>query len=808
MPQPTTPSIYRDLAVEELAQHPVKLGFEFEFASRRAHRDVAEDLAGIFGRSEIGVTGGYNAHNHRGYDKWNITSDSSINSTNDATHKVELVSPILTPANYAEKVTAVFNYLTERRAVTGSSTGMHITVSHPNVTNELDRFNALKFGLFLDDIAMTQKFRGNLDNQYASSLIGRFAKASREDYNNNRIRRGDMSVPWSGDPEILFLLTTKEPRIRRALMDMDKYRSINLTKVSNHLVEVRSPGGDYIAAGAADAIETARKILSALVYACSPDAGDEEYQERFKALFHTRIKPRPRPTVHNSPASMSFTVPTFDGFLVEVTFCTVSTNRDIDGWDIRQSRAVYVQQIKVTHALPSQERTAANSIFSPSTSGARSLSVNINFRAVCSNAGLLEENYEATRAGCSGPMVLIDSVSSNASEIRGVNQLTHASTILARIQELVGSPLFRTKLVFSAGRDLRESLTNDELIRRVCDLSVVNPGPNLTQRTDMTYQGYWNPVKAVIQNAIESHRRSAERSARIADPDNFSSVLTSRLAALRSAATAANANFTLASSTAGVAPIPDFMSTAASDVRTGATSTPAFNPREAFASSALGVAFYNAMSAEEPLERHTPAQGLLERTQDATRCLIAFGRTLDTNPRMISELMSRIAMSRVVARDLEQATLLVPSISSPDVLRALSVSDRQDVLNELLLVGYLSKVLTTQINSSDLGTLEGRRKLGSFFELMTQRVGHSLATFEGLRGQVGLVHSPVRLAISIRYISTTLGVNHESILSVFVSTYGSIFRSTHVGRVRAALTETASATAVENPAGEIMLTHL
>lgn len=764
MPQAIT---YHDLTLEELSSHPVKLGFEFEFASRRSHRTVGSDLADVFGQSAIGVVEDcYNAHRHGNYAKWNITSDSSINPSRQAQYRVELVSPILTPESLQDSVSKVFGYLSDAEAETNASTGMHITVSHPNVTDEFEKFDPIKLGILLDDIGMVQKFRGNLESHYAISLLHQFAKAQRAGFNEKRIRGNDLLVPWSGDPELLFLLTTKEPRIRRTLVEIDKYRSINLCKTSNHCVEVRSPGGDYLSAGPIEAIETARKILSSLVYACDFSAGAEEYHTKFLSFFESRIKPRPRPRLVDSPASVSFRgLPGYPEYTVTVVFQRVSKRREIDGWALDHNRAVYVQEIRIHAPLPAVPVTG-NGIFSPSRPAPDGCDLVVDFNAVCSASSLLEENYVDLARNNPGTTFVRPHNVSLSSGLVGSVQNIAAKEIVGNVKNMLASSAFANQLMSNIS-GIAASIPEDCLsrIQEWVSPSVFLPSLEMS----------FARVLSNLDSAIASAQQAESRSSQIVNTDQFSSKLTARLAALRSAA---STNV--------------FSNVAPSDVPTSVPSsietTALWRRMRDSLSSNYFMQRLSAVVLGDSSPRPALVAGDYTRFSNVAVALSHIVSVATQNPRLLLDLASTMHHSTRVMRELDAVANSIPRFSN-QALRDFDVEHRRAVLANAFRITVAAVRLQNIMTNADLGTSSIRSKLESWLTSIINRVATTMSIFDGISGQAALVHNPRRLAEAIHLVASEAHIADDSVVTALLSSHvaDTILRPTHLGRVHAEL---------------------
>ena len=782
MPQATS---YHDLTLDELSNHPVKLGFEFEFASAQSHRRVGEAVRELFGDGSVGVVEDcYNAHRHGGYTKWNVTADSSINPTHAAGYRVELVSPILTPSVLHDTLTKVFAYLRDAHAVTNSSTGMHVTVSHPNVNEEYSSFDPIKMGIFMDDIGMTLKYRGNLNTHYAQSTMALFAQGHREGFNNHRIQARDLNVPWSGDPEILFLLATKEPRIRRVLIEAEKYRSINLSKICNHCVEVRSPGGDYLGAGADEAIETARKILSSLVYACIPDAGFDEYHTRFMSFFESRIKPRPCPQLVNSVDHVTFTVPGYANMHVCVTFRRKALNHEVDGWNLMHNRAVFIHNIKVSAMLPESEATR-NGIFSPASSTAsRQFDINVQFNSLCAEDSLLDENYEEFLRRHGDVLPVTPQSVSFSSTLVDVNQHTAALELVSAIRTMLGSPAFKQALTSNVTAALQRSILDTGIQRILSFVQVGADAPSILNND------LWTRPLSALNESLQATRRAAERASQIVNQDQFSTKLAARLAALRTAATS--------SSWTGSAPISAVTSeSSANHEDISADGNIWSMVRPMFRNTHFGKRLCDiARGIDGPVEGDplaSPAT-VLHDTAVALKILLDAPPVMD----LLRCLQSSMHVSHRVAQALTRLVANYVQPLSSEYMQGLPVAARSGVIADCFSIAVTVSRLSDYVTHPALGTEAERQAFTSWLTAIKTRVACTLTRLDDIHGVAALVHSPIRLAHAIVNVASEHRMTPMLTLLALETAHvaDTILRPTHVGRIR---TEIARLTYVAGP---------
>lgn len=819
---------YSELSVDQLAAHPVKLGFEFEFASAQSHERIGEDCRGIFGSRSVGVvTSSYGAQHGGDYSKWAITGDSSINTEDGHPYKVELVSPILTPANYESNLDKVFEYLNRTRARTNSSTGMHITVSHPQVSADFTNFDIVKFALLLDDIGMTLKFRGTLTNHYTVSTLHNWAKTARTAILNKRFETNGFRLPYSGDPELLFLLTSKEPAIRACVHSMEKYRSIHLGKARNHLVEVRSPGGDWLGKGVDEAKACARTILSSLVYAVSPELAHDEYRRRFMDFFEKSVRPRPRPVVHDSPNETSFDM---DDFHVVIKFSVWESEEDIDGWDIRRRVALYVESVRFE--TPLRSSVPLGGLFS-NTARSQPFRLTINYTSRTPRSALVPEELDRSlRDDRRSERELPGLVSPSGIECNPrLRELNHVYTdsleaLNAKINTMIhhGS-VFWLRASSKVAEALRQSVPNSGVQRIVTWMCGTETGLDMILRD--------TNIEGEIRRLREMRDRVREQSHTLASAADFGAALNARMSNLRT-------------SRGSAAPRPMVTAEELSAFR---QATPAEVDQVARPISSLMDRNTRAAPAPAPTTTEVADVDALLRVESPFHRITRSILTMQASPEAASAVSSS-ARAIIAPHGSEQAVNAVTSDlvsltaltdAHPSVIRALGVMMRSSprlrrtVESEFaasvqslampmrenafeaaelrpIVAGYFNVFMRTVDLINRVRAIEIGDDMQTFSAALVTFIGHVgrlIESVDGMTTRRGSV--PTRdvrfMASLVRELANTLRIPEETVLQILHTNQhvGHLLRPTHLGRIRAELRRMTDASEQVNPCAEVIL---
>lgn len=289
----------------------ITVGFEFEFVSSVSHADFAKEMKGTDPDYKIGaITDEYAGHKKWGtsaprYKVWHITGDPTIETSDDLRKKakgkygIELISPAL-PINRVKRTLLDILAIIHRVGGTSNaSCGLHVTFGHPDLNVSLENFDPLKFSIFLQEDKLLAKFDRSR-NEFAQNFSAQILQAMHEemtqlggkvmerespnfevedesDYPSsyNQVDPNESTGPALTDENLKDLINTTRVRQRFALYS--HYMSINLIKLKNHCVEIRSPGNDYLSRSPDELVQMVLHMARCLALAMSPSMLEDKY---------------------------------------------------------------------------------------------------------------------------------------------------------------------------------------------------------------------------------------------------------------------------------------------------------------------------------------------------------------------------------------------------------------------------------------------------------------------------------------------------------------------------------------------------
>lgn len=203
---------------------------------------------------------------------WQLTLDGSIYPQQDKPgHGFELVSPPMDVAAALEDLKKVFAWMEAHGHYTNSTTGFHVGVSWGDKA-EMQNIDKLKVVLLMGE-------------QYVMQLFDR----TTNDYTQSHIEKlqGNISknnTKWKSDRDVQSLIA----RVNK-LLDTQKYRTVNLDKLSNGYLEFRIMGGeDYH-----KRFEDVKKIIIRYAFvikaALDPLAFQQEYEQELGKLISNSL---------------------------------------------------------------------------------------------------------------------------------------------------------------------------------------------------------------------------------------------------------------------------------------------------------------------------------------------------------------------------------------------------------------------------------------------------------------------------------------------------------------------------------------
>ena len=199
-----------------------------------------------------------------------VEPDSSLDPDDSDAQGLEFVSPPLPIEELLSDLNKVKAWADKTGCYTNDSTGLHINVSVPGWSGDLNQLDYVKLALLLGDEFVLSSF-GRTGNTYAKSAMGKIRDAVRR--NPDRAQEL-MDKMKSGMDQLASKIVHGR--------STEKYTSIN---VKNGYIEFRSPGGDWLNDNFAEIENTLRRFTVALSAAVDPEAYRQEYLKKlYKVL--------------------------------------------------------------------------------------------------------------------------------------------------------------------------------------------------------------------------------------------------------------------------------------------------------------------------------------------------------------------------------------------------------------------------------------------------------------------------------------------------------------------------------------------
>jgi hypothetical protein len=203
---------------------------------------------------------------------WQLTLDPSIHPQADKPgHGFELVSPPLEVHAALEDLKKVCDWMEANKHYTNTTTGFHVNVNWGDKA-EMQAIDKLKVVLLMGEKYIMQLFN-RTTNEFTQSHIeklqGKIAQSGSK---------------WKSDRDVQSLIA----RVNQ-LLDKQKYRTVNLDKLSNGYLEFRIMGGeDYH-----KRFEDVKKIMIRYAFvikaALDPLAFQQEYEQELGKLISTAL---------------------------------------------------------------------------------------------------------------------------------------------------------------------------------------------------------------------------------------------------------------------------------------------------------------------------------------------------------------------------------------------------------------------------------------------------------------------------------------------------------------------------------------
>jgi hypothetical protein len=202
-------------------------------------------------------------------ERWIIEPDSSIDCDGSEDGGLEFISPALPIERAITEMKAAFNFIQDY-GYTNSSTGLHVNISVPGLTN--DNLDYVKLALFLGDKHILREF-DRLTNRFCESAYNKVA------YKVGQLKPEEIKVVMDKMREGLNLAASK--LIHSGITN--KYTSIN---TKDGYVEFRGPGGDYLSKDPFGIGNTALRMALCLRIASDEKLYQKEYASRLTKLLN------------------------------------------------------------------------------------------------------------------------------------------------------------------------------------------------------------------------------------------------------------------------------------------------------------------------------------------------------------------------------------------------------------------------------------------------------------------------------------------------------------------------------------------
>ncbi len=253
---------------EILSNPHIQMGFEVEFvyvapgvtSQTKAFKQVQTEL------TALGLKFGSKA--------FRLMPDTSIDTAKQPNHfGIELVGPPLPLLTSLQYLKQVFDWMQEHGHMTNSSTGLHVNVSVSNL--DISQVDKLKLLLLMGEQHVQQLF-DRLLNSYTQSHLEILKTAISYAQQHKQ--------PWT---QIREFRTLKH--VLNASIDMDKYRTVNFSKLQNGYLEFRIMGNqDYH-----KRFETVKSVIVRYAYtllaALDPHAFQTKYDQALSKLVSAGI---------------------------------------------------------------------------------------------------------------------------------------------------------------------------------------------------------------------------------------------------------------------------------------------------------------------------------------------------------------------------------------------------------------------------------------------------------------------------------------------------------------------------------------
>ena len=231
-----------------------------------------EEVAGDF-EVAIGKTTHWSSNYHSGKrepDAYTVEPDGSLDADNSSDSGLEFISPPMSISEMFDDLDQVAKWAAKRGCYTNYSTGLHMNISIPGWTGEMEKLDYVKLALLMGDEYVLNSF-GRMSNTYAKSALKIVRDRAAQ-------RPEDIAALLKQMREHLSAAASKV--IHSGVTS--KYTSVN---IKEGYIEFRSPGGDWLGEYAADAGKIKNTLLR-FVVAMDAAVDPEKYREEYlKKLY-------------------------------------------------------------------------------------------------------------------------------------------------------------------------------------------------------------------------------------------------------------------------------------------------------------------------------------------------------------------------------------------------------------------------------------------------------------------------------------------------------------------------------------------
>jgi hypothetical protein len=232
---------------------------------------IADEFENAIGKPVHWSTNYHGAE--RSEDAYSVEPDGSINTDDDDEAGIEFISPPMSVSEMFDDLGLIRTWAKRRGCYTNTSTGLHMNVSVPSWSGNLEKLDYVKLALLLGDEYVLKQF-GRLGNTYTASAM-------------EKLRRQVTDNPEN----VVALLKQMKTHLADAATKIihsgvtSKYTSIN---VKDGYIEFRSPGGNWLADLQHDPVKiknTLLRFVVALDAAVDPVKYREEYLKKLYKLL-------------------------------------------------------------------------------------------------------------------------------------------------------------------------------------------------------------------------------------------------------------------------------------------------------------------------------------------------------------------------------------------------------------------------------------------------------------------------------------------------------------------------------------------